>query len=254
MTHDSKLFKSKKLFDENEVDELLKIILETPDNLFCQRFDGMKTLGAASYLDIKNQNSAKYWHSSGSDLKTYLSMANDYNPILRNLFSNVYQKLCNFFSSEFGVFCELHPNTAVPGFHIYENFCQFGAQQNHIPHFDGQYQDLMPIFHQIGSQIHDFNGKTLSFTIPISLPNTESGLKIWDLHLNQTRTEDKESLKEKFLQLKSQFIRYEEGVIVYHSGHMLHQIKSWLAEPEDKKRITLQGHGLFENDCLFLYW
>ena len=247
-------FQTKKLLGKNETDTLAQKILAAPENVFCHRFKGMKTLGAASYLDIKNKQSAKYWQSSGHDLDYYLSLANRYNPILLNLFESLYSKLCKFFADEFNVICELHPATALPGFHIYENSEQFGEQKAHIPHFDGQYNDLVPIFYEEDEYPAEHIGNTLSFTMPISLPSMESGLKTWNLHLDQTKVADKQMLKEKILNLKPEFVQYQEGVIVYHSGLLLHQIKSWHATTNDKRRITLQGHGILKNDRLFLYW
>ena len=193
-------FRVKKLLDNQEADEACNVLFSLPDDAFCPRFYGMKTLGAASYLDIKNERSSKYWKSSGLDVQHYLGLASQYNPVLLTFFKNIYSKLCTFFEKEFNVKCILHDQAALPGFHIYENLSTFQIQKNHIPHFDGQYEELSSLFGFNKSQEQfpqDFFGKTLSYTMPISLPKDLCGLRVWDFHFVETIDKNKENVKNK---------------------------------------------------------
>lgn len=252
-------FITKKLLEIHESEKFSEMMTSMPDSFFCGRIDGMKTLGAASYIDIKNEHSSKYWVGSGKDIEYYLDKAKVYNPILLTFFQDLYCKLCKFFEKEFKVKCILHDIAAIPGFHIYDNLYKFSNQQNHIPHFDGQYEGLASLFGlQINERdlIENFLHKTLSFTIPISLPNNTCGLRVWDYHYLDTLEDDKEKAKQKLRTANQRIINYKIGHIVYHSGNYLHQIKSWSCTENEigRRRITLQGHGLLNNDFLYLYW
>lgn len=246
-------FRRKELLQKKETCTITQSLLSLPEKIFIPRLEGMKTLGAASYLDIKNKNSAKYWASNGNDINYYLELAKKFNPILKNSYFKLYEKLCNFFSNEFNVECKLHEKAALPGFHIYDNRENFSSQNAHIPHFDGQYEELGELFNT-NRKSTDYNQRTLSFTLPISLPNTKCGMRTWDFHYNETQNKNKEEIKNKLKRIKPQLIDYKTGTMVYHSGKSLHQIKSWSAMKNEKPRITLQGHGILIDNELYLYW
>ena len=69
---DIKGFKVTQLIKEDTAKKIADDLASIPEELFCSRFHGMKTLGAASYLDIKNERSTKYYSSSGKDIEYYL--------------------------------------------------------------------------------------------------------------------------------------------------------------------------------------
>lgn len=249
-------FQVKKIVDVSTAAEVASVLASLSERLFCSRFYGMKTLGAASYLDIKNARTSRYYCSTGKDVAYYLDMAARYNPILLAHFKSIYSKLCRFFEKEFNVRCRLHSKAALPGFHVYENIEEFKTQERHVPHFDGQYEALLPLFGIERNKSNNILEKTLSYTLPISLPSDSCGLRVWDFDYRDTLREDKEAVKNKLLSIRPKVIEYSIGDLVYHSGNKLHQIKSWSCEEgkEESKRITLQGHGLLKNDCLYLYW
>tara|TARA_B100001939_G_scaffold51740_1_gene40995 strand:+ start:1634 stop:2410 length:777 start_codon:yes stop_codon:yes gene_type:complete len=256
---DIKGFKVTQLIKEDTAKKIADDLASIPEELFCSRFHGMKTLGAASYLDIKNERSTKYYSSSGKDIEYYLEMAAKTNPILLKLFEHIYTRLCKFFEEELHIKCRLHSKAALPGFHIYDNINIFKEQSNHIPHFDGQYEDLLSLFgseKQLNEVCRSHLNKTLSYTLPISLPSNTGGLRVWDFNYLDTLNKDKVEVKKKLMGTSPRTIKYKIGELVYHSGNNLHQIKSWTYEEGEAstKRITLQGHGFVNNDQLYLYW
>jgi hypothetical protein len=220
---------------------------------FIYRRPGLHTFGAASYLDIKNRISAKYYKCNAGTLTSYLALAGRHNPSLVSLFSGLYTYIEDFFSQRFNVNCNIHSLTAVPGFHLYENHFDFARQSSHIPHFDGQYQGILPLFpHTMNSLTLLKN--TISFTIPVSLPSCQGGMRIWDYHYKDIASNDKCDTVAKLSSMKPNYIKYKIGSIVYHSGNLLHQILAWSALPDDPMRITLQGHGILFEGTLYLYW
>ena len=248
-----------RLIAEETANKIVDELEAVPSEFFCSRFKGMKTLGAASYLDIRNARSSKYYATTGGDIKYYLEKAAKYNPILLKLCQHIYAKLCVYFEKEFNIKCKLHNKAALPGLHIYENLDHFKQQKNHIPHFDGQYEDLLPLFgidnhNNVDTRKH--LKKTLSYTLPISLPSESCGLRVWNFDYLDTLNEDKEEVKKKLKATRPREINYKIGELVYHSGNNLHQIKSWsyVEGKEKHKRVTLQGHGYVSNNSLYLYW
>ena len=108
-------FKATQLIKENTAKKVADDLASIPEELFCSRFHGMKTLGAASYLDIKNERASKYYSSTGKDIEHYLDMAAKINPILLKLFQDIYTRLCKFFEEELHIECRLHSKAALPG-------------------------------------------------------------------------------------------------------------------------------------------
>ena len=225
---------------------------QSPSN-FIHRRPGLHTFGAASYLDIKNTKTAKYYQYEAGTLTSYLALAREHNPSLISLFSGIYSYIEYFFSLRFNIKCYVHRLAAVPGFHLYDNHLDFVKQNNHIPHFDCQYEGILPLF-SCGMTSSSLIGKTISFTIPISLPSCQGGMRVWDFHYKDIASNDKSDKMTKLATMTPKNIKYKVGNIVYHSGHILHQILAWSALPGDAMRITLQGHGLLFEETLYLYW
>ena len=114
---------------------------------------------------------------------------------------------------------------ALPGFHIHLPHPAFAAEVASV-HRDFQFMKVFPQ--------HRFEpDQVITFTLPLSLP-PGSGLKLWD--------GDAVSLH-----------RYALGQMVVHSGLCQHQAVLH-PEPSETPRIMLQGHGVFLNDELLLYW
>jgi len=246
-------FEVSALLSQSECEQIYSSMNSFDVHSFADRMPGLSTLGYSSYLDIEHPISSKYYGSTGGTLSSYLAKASKLNPLLKEAFKDLYGTICDFFSRRFNAECRLHELAAPPGFHIYKNHPSFASQSSHVPHFDGQYEMLLPIFSENLNR-EDCLKRTLSFTLPITLPSCYSGIRYWEFDYKEITSSKRESIITKLSTLKPSNLLYEPGVIVYHSGHLLHQIKAWSAQPIDTPRITLQGHGLLINDLLYLYW
>jgi hypothetical protein len=248
-------FEAKSLLTENSCNNIYSIIESINPAFLVSRGLGLETLGGASYLDIPHPTARKYYNANatGGNLSSYIIKANQENPLLLNNFAKLYEIICDFFSKQFKVKCSLHQIAAVPGFHIHANHPSYSSQSSHIPHFDAQYEMLYPLFADSSKQI-SFMGKTISFTLPIKLPGCQSGIRFWDLHYQDVLNKNTSTITSELLKMKPYTLQYQVGDIVFHSGHYLHQIKAWTTNIKDSPRVTLQGHGLFHNDQLYLYW
>ncbi|MFK8183756.1 MAG: RimK family alpha-L-glutamate ligase [Phormidesmis sp.] len=205
------------------------------DYLFC-------SLGAASYLDFgpcKDPND------------TYWDKAARYNPILKQHFSWLYERVKQQLEALLNAPVAYRADTALPGFHLWLS--------NAIPtrpltsmHCDLQYQHLnwpsnIPI---------DFS-KTLSFTLPIVLPATGGGLELADFNQSEFLSITKYNnldwqLIPRFLQRS--YHAYQAGQMVLHSGYTLHRVAATSTTTPTDKRITLQGHAVLVEGTWQLYW
>jgi hypothetical protein len=95
---------------------------------------------------------------------------------------------------------------------------------------------------------------TLSFTLAIELPPGGGGLYTFDQKLSPVFTLFvPRGLVTSFAPKTK--IEYKEGFMVTHNGQTDHMIAP-CEMSKDKKRITLQGHGVYEKnkDTWYLYW
>lgn len=51
-----------------------------------------------------------------------------------------------------------------------------------------------------------------------------------------------------------EYVPYESGEMVIHSGHTLHQVAPSPRVDPDDERLTLQGHGVWRDRRRLLYW
>jgi hypothetical protein len=193
------------------------------------------TLGVASYLD------------AAKDVQAYYQQAQDYNTGLRARFSGLYQQLGDALSDHLAAPINYNPTFALPGFHIYL-FCVVFEQAIASIHVDSQYQHL-----NWDQPTTDFT-QPISFTLPISLPQSGGGLNVWDIHHAELMDRDAADLPQLMQTREKVFYPYQAGTLMIHSGWALHQAApANQLQPEDD-RITLQGHGLFSQGQWQLYW
>lgn len=147
-------------------------------------------------------------------------------------------------------------NSYLPGFNIVDN-SNLGGTNNAakwlsdllrswfysiIPvapfHTDGQYNLL-----EFGSDIREC--PKISFTLPIDLPESGSGLYIF----NAT---DRTSSRKAILSKKC-LVKYEIGKMVIHDGDHWHLIAP-MNFKLNEYRIMIQGHGVKYRDTWHVYW
>ncbi|MBS1955903.1 MAG: hypothetical protein JST89_17090 [Cyanobacteria bacterium SZAS-4] len=174
----------------------------------------------------------------------YYAASKRSNPILKEHFSWMYEKLLEAFSKAYGCTVKFRDDLAVPGFNIYCGPVDFSTVV-YNKHIDLQYLDLN--WDPEGST--DPNS-TMSFTVPIVSPANGTGLNIWDVtQISAEEIEQSGALD----QDKAIYQPYQVGVATIHDGKHYHQMsiaEKWV--PTDE-RITLQGHGLMQNGALVIY-
>jgi hypothetical protein len=201
------------------------------------------TLGAAGYLDF----------SELADINDdYYQRAKKYNLILQQNFSWLYQLIQDTIKQKLQTPTKYSEYLAIPGFHIWQYPAIFTKPTASI-HFDLQYQNLK---WQNANKV-DFT-RSISFTLPIKLPQCGGGLNVWHLKYEEFVDAYHQGLVMEVEEMQSSrkqtFHAYEAGKIVIHSGHSLHQIAPVEQVYMDDERITLQGHGIFNNGEWQLYW
>ena len=193
------------------------------------------TLGAATYID------------AARDGNWYRSLAMQCNPVLRENFNPLYERVAKVLADRLGTPVGYSDRLALPGFHIYLSSKLFEKPIASI-HCDSQYK-----FHDWSGMDSDLNNP-LSFTLTIALPNNGGGLNVWDITLDQLAGKSNVEIGALVRSQAHTFHPYTLGHLAMHSGHIMHQAAPGVdVQPEDE-RITLQGHGIRVNGSWQLYW
>lgn len=208
----------------------------------------MYTLGAALYLDAPTPETAARFGLSDLAPDRYARHMASTAPLLRVHFSPLYAALTAALESLLGCEVRFAANRALPGFHIFGAAAIYASSTAHVPHFDRQYECIdWPNAAEI-----DFS-RTISVTLPIRLPTSGGGLRVWNLSLDEVQTVPKHEARRRAAAAESRVHRYAAGELICHPGQLLHQIQPWAAVPGDE-RVTLQAHGLFYDGAWQLYW
>jgi hypothetical protein len=200
--------------------------------------------------DIKNKvlNHSKFWtnfyHTKifppgiayRKDRKDiYKTEVENFQSILENNFSNVYEKISEKVSNIFNCRCNFVLDKHKPGFHIWG---------------PGPYTHSHIHYHV--DQFTGIRDKIYSFTIPISLPTEPTGLN----YVDPLQTYPKYTTKEMFHKQYAKTIFYKIGCLVMTDGLVMHSIKPFILN-ENEYRITIQFHvGLKKDnpDESFIFW
>lgn len=220
--------------------------LDTPTcQHLCQQIDALRehwlqrhpdypyfTLGAASYLDAAN-NPAEYSR-----------LAQRFNPLLAQHFGDLLTQVQHILSTHTGEDFTPAPEAALPGFHIFDFHPAFRRPLASI-HVDEQYRDVP------WQEAEPDQRDPLSFTLPLCLPASGGGLNVWNIPSPTQRL-----LPPEFLVRGRDptYVPYQTGVLMLHSGHLLHQIAPIPEMQPGDRRITLQGHALRRGGVYQLYW
>ncbi len=227
------------LYNAAECQELVDRIHGVREHWVRRMEPPMFTLGTASYLD-----------AVGGRGEEYLQKARESNQVLREQFGDLYERMAKVLGEHLGttaVYSDEH--VARPGFHVFLAHPIFTKPVAKV-HFDLQYQEIdWSPFGEVDFQ------RQMSITLAIRLPKMGGGLRLWSL---DHETAEKLSFDERKAvmedQRKAEFIAYQEGALVIHSGHLLHQIAPATSMTDDDQRITLQAHALPVDGKWLLYW
>ena len=194
------------------------------------------TLGATSYIDAaKNQ-------------QDYYSKAQQYNPILRDRLEWLYKRLAEILAQYLKAPTSYQHSLALPGFHIYLA-CKLFEQPIASVHCDLQYK----LVNWESPEQTNFN-TPISFTLAISLPKFGGGLNIWEVQAQEILELPGSEIKQLIKSRAKRFYPYQVGQLIIHSGHSIHQAAPAKNIQPDDERITLQGHGIFNQGSWQLYW
>ena len=239
---------SVKILDEHErvavVEQLMSL-----DKFWVKRSSTLFTLGAIAYLEAYADADLNVCFNKMGDFYAHHQLI---NPVLRRRFASVYQKITSVLSQELTAPVELCPNIPHPGFQLIFTTKEY-AQKIATPdaavdlppiHVDQPYRAYSPYWDQF-KEVDWAN--TLTFTLPLELPQEGSGLYMWSKielsELDELRRFDSIGLAQKF-GTWSEVIDYTPGVMCYFVGHYLHQIKHPKKLLPSDRRFTCQGHGV----------
>lgn len=194
------------------------------------------TLGRASYLDAVQ------------DKENYYREAQIYNPILRENFNKLYERLSHSLSTTLEASVTYYDQAALPGFHIFLAHKAFELPMGSI-HMDLQYRSLdWPLPEPLDSY------PLISFTLAVSLPRSGGGLNLWDIYHQEVDKLSQVEFSNLIRESECKFCDYQVGTMIIHSGHQVHQIAPAKNIISSDTRITLQGHALFFDNAWQLYW
>jgi hypothetical protein len=179
--------------------------------------------------------------------------------IVLERFKDVYDKVAVAISKSLNVTVEYNKSFSLPGFQLY--------------YFDETLHKKSParIWHYDDEKL-GFPVRPVDYDITITMLIENPGLSTYQ-YFPQTHslyTREKPSVCKEHVHLKSwqkctnpnceltddkiETICYEEGVMVLTRDRYLHRIGPTEFHDETKQRITLQGHGYFKNNKLYLHW
>jgi hypothetical protein len=159
------------------------------------------------------------------------------------------ERACAVLEPVLGGRVSLHSQLALPGFHIFLAHEAFEQEEAASAHWDLQFRqiDWLP------EDEPDFSNP-VSFTMPVSLPETGGGLNLWELNHRDAQTLSEQQRELKRQELPRVFHPYAIGRMVVHSGLYLHQIAPMTGALPGEDRITFQGHALRCAGHWRLYW
>jgi hypothetical protein len=195
------------------------------------------TLGLASYIDC--------FPNHQTHMKEAIEFSGDYfvkdkiihnNEFLDNhfgwLYYSVMRKLVNRLGVSTITMIDRRGRVASPGFHIFLPHPMFSKPIASI-HKDTQ-------FNLIFTEDELKDSEVFSFTLSVVSPKN-SGLNHWPKAKNIEEAKNS----------KPDFIEYEAGDMVIHSGMDIHQMR---VNASESPRITMQGHILKQGSKALLYW
>jgi len=195
-------------------------------------------LGAASYVDAVLTGNLQY----------YLSWVERLNPVLLEHLGWVYEHLRHTLSKCLGEPVKFAEGLSVPGYHLFLYHPEL-ERLNCAIHLDSQ------------SQAHDWKryGEVdardpLSFTAAISLPRDGAGMNIWNFSEDDAHGMTRDAVLGEIRNLNPNYIRYQTGRMLIHSGRLFHQIAPMRGILPGEERITLQGHAVCCSGVWQLYW
>lgn len=198
----------------------------------------LKTLGPASYLEVKDD----------AGRARYLRDAGDSNALLLDAFGPLYEQVVQAVSAATGQPAFTTARYAVPGFHVFDPFTYAKAHLKR-PHFDTHYPLLDPSYRLTP----DNTRHHLTITLVIAEPPGGAFVKYYGVDLRDRLLRDAGAPGQSGTRRRKSH-RYAIGKLVLTIGLPLHQIWPLKDERAPGLRVSLQGHGVLHDGGWELFW
>lgn len=199
------------------------------------------TLGRCAYLDLC---------AGRGTVESYLEQAALHNEVLLRHYAALLERVRACIQREVRARTSLTRDWALPGFHVFEGQGLRRADSG-AAHFDLQFRAL------IGDRPLQAV-RPVSFTLALSLPQSGSGLRVWPIRPLQadaaTAQRRADTIAEYLARKPSIFVPYTVGVLYLHREPLMHCIDYNGSVLATDRRITLQGHGIHDDEQVILYW
>ena len=210
------------------------------------------TIGAANWLDV----------NAGGSMSKYRSVMELCNPILLREFRWLYERLLPFLASHLNEPVQITSSLGLPGFHIFLSHPQLVGSEKDMLMQEWYIAKLInpklassPIHYDDFGRFTSNTGKaTLSFTLPISLPSSQSGINVWEVSRRDTAGLSINKERAAVLSSPKTFYPYSLGQLFIHDGDLYHQPVFMSSYIEGESRITLQGHAVLQDGVWNVYW
>ena len=250
------------IFTEDESDQIANTVLSSRDlwirrgPVFSRYFHTFFSLGAASSTD------------ASSSLLRYQELARETNVWFEERLPWMHTRVEEILSGRIGD-CKIEKDLAWPGFHIFhiprflnpiaililEKVTNLPVDKiSPLVHYDRQHRLLRE--HWRNYKSFDFD-KTLSFTIPVLVPEKGTGMNLFkpDANSGQSICLDSVECLPIVECIEKISVEYRKGVCLYHTGKILHQANITRENMKPgEHRITIQGHGVMCDGVWRLYF
>lgn len=214
------------------------------------------TLGATHYYDLAAGSAARYQQRAAQ-----------YNRLLMAQFAGLYERLRAALATGLAAPVSYRQDAALPGFQLFAAAPDFGPGQDRDV-MQAQWLATRHAEAYPGNPIHIDHAHrclrwppgidpdrlpTLSFTLPIELPASGAGLRLWP-RSGADLAHCSEPQRLQALQCSPPHeLSYQPGQLLLHSGQAYHQARG-LPWQDGDMRITLQGNGLQVDGRWQLFW
>lgn len=195
------------------------------------------TLGAATYLD---------------DAETYATTAATTNPVIRETFGDLLERVCGAIAERTGHPARLSDDLALPGLHVFrgDHRAPPGLMYGGTVHMDRPHER-----HAFPFEIQG----TLALTLPLRMPACGAGTYYWpdvpDAMLGGPKAPHAMTPDQyDWFDRHKRFIAYSLGAMVLHDGLTVHQVANPGRTEDREYRISLQGHGVLGDGAWHLFF
>jgi hypothetical protein len=212
-----------RILDEHERLDVVEQLVAL-EKFWVKRGSTLSTLGAIAYLEAYADEELNICFNKMGNFFTHQQLI---NPVLRRRFAGLYQNITTRLSKVLDAPVELCPEIPHPGFQmifITQEYAHKIAMRDPTVdqppiHVDQPYRAYLPFWDQFKEIDWE---ETLTFTLPLELPQEGSGLHMWSKiplnELDELRLLGSAGIAQKFGPCL-ETMEYTPGVMSYFIGH-----------------------------------